>query len=128
MNKKKPTDIQRMNTLSQTLVQKQKGTLLAPKEVLEKIETLSPKAVATLEDLMENSKADSVKLKAALEILALAGVNKETRISIKTDVTDLDTDEIDSRLSDLLRKAHGVTLEGEMKDITPQEDIDDDEG
>ena len=120
METKKISDIKKVNSLSQTLVHKQKGTLVAPKEVLQKIETLAPAAVNTLEELMGSAKAESVRLKAALELLQLAGITKETKLTIKHDVQDLDEAEINDRLTQLLSKAQGVLIEGEAKDVTPK--------
>ena len=114
------SDIQKMKKTSAMidLVHKAKGSVIAPKEVLKKIEMLSPEAVLVLEDLMRNSKADSVRLKAALEVLAIAGVSKETKISIKTE-HEMDDSELDSRLKELLSLAGSTVLEGEAKDVTP---------
>jgi hypothetical protein len=119
------TDIKRAKaaTTMVDLVAKSKGTLIAPREIIQKIETLSPIAVQTLEDLMINAKAESVKLKAALEILGLAGITKETKVSIKTEVHDMDEKEINNRLSELLGKAQGVVAEAEYEEI---EDADQD--
>lgn len=118
---KKASDIQKMKKTSSMLdlVHKSKGTLLVPREILKNIEILAPEAVDTLKDLMLNSKADSVKLKAALEVLAIAGISKETKISIKTEVSDMDEKQINDRLNDLLGTANSVLLEGESEDVTP---------
>ena len=120
---KKESDIQKVKRTSSMLdlVQKSKGQLMVPREVLKDIEILAPEAVTTLKDLMLNSKADSVKLKAALEVLAIAGISKETKISIKTEVHEMDESQINQRLEDLLGTAAGVVLDGEVRDITPQE-------
>ena len=99
------------------LVHKSKGALVAPREVLDRIQTLAPEALQTLEDLMRNAKAESVRFKAALEILGLAGVTKETRLSISTEVKDLDEGELDNRLVSLLAKAGQVVIEGESKEV-----------
>jgi hypothetical protein len=114
------TDIKKIKSLGAELVQKSKGTLVAPREVLDRISVISPAALQTLEDLMMNSKADSVRLKAALEVLALAGVTKETRLTIRADVSDMDDSEINSRLNDLLSRAAHTAIEGRAKDITPK--------
>lgn len=118
---KKESDIQKVKRTSSMLdlVSKSKGSLLVPREVLKSVEILAPQAVQTLEDLMMNSKADSVKLKAALEVLAIAGISKETKISIKTDVSEMNESQINDRLNDLLGTAAGIIVEGESKDITP---------
>ena len=132
MVKKEASDIQRMKSVSSMfdLVAKTKGTLIAPREVINNLQLLAPEAVLTLERLMKTSKADSVKLKAALEILALGGVNKETTVRVTHEVTDLDDKEIDSRLADLLGVAHGIVIEGEATamPITPiREELDNEE-
>jgi hypothetical protein len=114
-------DIKKMNSMVD-LVARSKGTLLAPKELMKRIDVLAPEAVDTLEQLMKSSKADSVRLKASLEILALAGFNKETTLTIKTDTAELQTSEIDQRLSELLGDAAGNILNRE-KDITPVEEM-----
>ena len=116
------SDIQKVKkaTAMVDLVHKAKGSVVAPREVLKKIETLSPEAVLVLEDLMRNSKADSVRLKAALEVLAIAGVSKETKISIKTE-HEMDDTELDSRLKELLSLAGSTVIEGEAKEIKPEE-------
>ena len=121
------SDIQKIKKLSADLVAKSKGTMIAPREIIEKIERLAPEAVTTLEDLMRSSKADSVRLRAALELLGLAGISKETKISVKAEVEDMDESAINSRLTELLTKAQGVVLEGEFKDITPETIEDEDE-
>ena len=84
MVKKEASDIQRMKSVSSMfdLVAKTKGTLIAPREVINNLQLLAPEAVLTLERLMKTSKADSVRLKAAMEILALGGVNKETTVRV----------------------------------------------
>jgi hypothetical protein len=101
------------------LVHRSKGSMIAPREVLKSIEVLAPQAVTTLEHLMLNSKVDTVRLKAAVEILELAGVSKETRISVRTDTRDMSDSEIDSRLRALMGTAAGTVLEGTYKDVTP---------
>lgn len=118
------SDIQLMKKTSTMLdlVHKSKGELIAPREVLQNIAVLAPAAVETLSELMLNSKADSVRLKAALEVLALAGVSKETKISISTETHELSNADIDEQLDKLLRGAK--TVVGEAKDITPKETTD----
>ena len=122
MSKDKLSDTQTMKKTSSMidLVHKSKGQFLVPREVLKNIEVLAPQAVDTLKDLMLNSKADSVKLKAALEVLAIAGISKETKISIKTEVSDMDEKQINDRLNDLLGTANSVLIDGEAKDVTPE--------
>ena len=119
----KSHSIQEMKKTSSMLdlVHKSKGQLIAPREVIDRIAVLAPDAVKTLEELMHKSKADSVRLKAAMEILALAGVTKETRLTVTTKVEELDEESLDTRLSDLLSRAQGVVIEGESRDITPVE-------
>lgn len=118
----KPTsDTGKMRTLSEELVLKSKGSLLAPREVMNSIQRLAPEAVETLEHLMLNSKADSVRLKAAIEVLGLAGISKENRITITTSVEELDDTGLNSRLAELLGKAGQTVIEAEAKDITPKE-------
>ena len=119
------SDIQLMKKTSTMLdlVHKSKGELIAPREVLQNIAVLAPAAVETLSELMLNSKADSVRLKAALEVLALAGVSKETKISISTETHELSNDDIDAQLDKLLRGAKTV-IEAEVKDITPKDTKD----
>jgi hypothetical protein len=109
----------RKTTKMLDLVSKSRGTFLAPREVIQSIVRLAPEAVNTLEELMRNAKADSVRLKAAMEILALSGLNKETHVKITTEVSDLDDSEINDRLHDLLGTAAGVVLDGEARDVTP---------
>jgi hypothetical protein len=117
-------DIQKLKKHSMMdLVSKSKGSFMAPREVLEKIPRLAPDALDTLETLMKTSKADSVRLKAALEILALSGVQKDITLSVKTDITEMDDKEINGRLSDLLGTAAGVILDGSATDVTPTEEI-----
>jgi hypothetical protein len=116
------SDIRRMNSFSAELVAKSKGTLIAPKEVLDGITRLSPQALQTLEELMLTSKADSVRLKAALEVLAMAGVTKETRLTLSTETHDLDDSQIDDRLTSLLRKAGRTVIEADVQDVTEIEE------
>jgi hypothetical protein len=99
------------------LVARSKGTYVAPREVLKKIEVLAPEAVDTLEHLMRNSKADSVRLRAAVEVLELAGVTKETRLTIKTDIKDLSEKEINERLQSLMGAAASTYIEGDYQEI-----------
>jgi len=116
----KTTDRKKLRTLSAELVAKSKGTMILPSEILNSLERLAPEAVATLESLMRDSKSDTVRLRAAIEVLGLAGITKETKISIKTDVQDLDDTGLDSRLTELLGKAaetlHSLTSP-KIKDI-----------
>ena len=78
---------------------------------------------------MTGSKVDSVRLKAAIEILALAGISKETRISVKTDTTGLSETEVDKRLAALLGRAEATVIEGTFTDISEEsEDSDSEEG
>ena len=111
------SDIKKIKSLSAELVSKSSGTMVAPSEVIKKIKVLAPEAVTVLEQLMVSSKADSVRLKAALEILALAGINKENVLTIKTEVTDMDERQIDERLADLLGMAGKTVIDGEAKEI-----------
>ena len=115
------SDTGKMRTLSEELVLKSKGALICPKEVMDRINVLGPEAVNTLEHLMLNSRADSVRLKAALEVLALGGITKDHKITIKTEVEDLDDQGLNTRLQDLLGRAHGVVIEGESTDVTPKD-------
>lgn len=100
------------------LVSKSKGTAVAPRHIIEQIEVLAPEAVLTLQDLMKNSKADSVKLKAALEILGLAGISRETKISIKADVSEMSEAELDDKLRLLLGRE---TIEGAAETVLDRE-------
>ena len=111
------SDIKKIKSLSAELVSKSSGTMVAPSEVIKKIKVLAPEAVNVLEQLMVSSKADSVRLKAALEILALAGINKENVLTIKTEVTDMDERQIDERLADLLGMAGKTVIDGEATEI-----------
>lgn len=115
------TTIQKMNSFSEELVMKTKGKLVAPSEIMKSIQFLAPEAITTLEDLMRNSKADSVKLKAALEILGLAGYTRDQKISITTNVQDMDDKSLNHRLAELLNQAGSVVLDGTARDITPVE-------
>jgi hypothetical protein len=99
------------------LVARSKGTFFAPRDLVKKIEVLAPQAVATLEDLMLNSKADSVRLKAATEILELAGVTKETRLTIRTDVKDMSEKEINNRLAALMGTAIETIEEADYEEV-----------
>jgi hypothetical protein len=104
------------------LVHKSKGQLIAPKEVIKSIEVLCPEAVDTIALLMREGKTDTVRLKASLEVLALAGINRETTIKVKTDITEMDDVSINDRLNELLGTAALTVLEGEAKDITEEVD------
>ena len=117
------SDIQKMKKTStmMDLVHKSKGELIAPREVLNSIAVLTPAAVETLSELMMNSKADSVRLKAALEVLALAGVSKETKISISTEVHEMDNDQLDQQIAKLLGGAAQTVIDSNAKDVTPKE-------
>lgn len=124
----KISDTQKMKKVSGMidLVAKSKGTMIAPREIINQIERLAPEAVNTLEDLMLNSSADSVKLKAALEVLALSGISKETKIKVSTEVQDLDDSSLNTRLTELLGRAEGVAIahfdDGE-KDISDKAEL-----
>ena len=119
----KPTsDIGKMRTFSEELVMKSKGTLVAPKVIMDRIQVLAPEAITTLENLMLNSKADSVRLKAALEVLGLAGYTKENKLTITTQVEEMDDTSLNSRLNELLMQAGSVVIDSESKDITPKPD------
>jgi hypothetical protein len=96
------SDAKKMRTLSAELVAKSKGELVLPSAVMETIQTLAPEAVMTLEALMLTGKSDTVRLKAAMEILALGGYKRETTINIKADIEDMDNAGLDARLRDLL--------------------------
>lgn len=69
---------------------------------------------------MLHSKADTVRLKAALEVLQLAGVSKETRLTL-TETHELDDTEIDNRLASLLHKAGRTAIMADI-DILEEED------
>ena len=120
---KKVSDTKRINSFSAELVAKSSGKLVAPSKIMEKIQILAPEAIATLEDLMRNSKADTVKLKAALEVLGLAGFTREQKITLTTSVEDMDDVSLNTRLNELLAQAGSVVLEGKSKDITPKEEL-----
>lgn len=119
------SDIQKMKKTSSMLdlVHKSRGQLIAPREVLQEIAVLAPEAVETVKDLMLNSKADSVRLKAALEVLALAGVSKEQKISISASVEEMDDSAIEEQIKSLLGDAASTYISGKAKDITPKEDV-----
>jgi hypothetical protein len=112
-----------MKAFSAELVSKSKGTLVAPSEIMSQIKILAPEAIVTLEALMKGSKADSVRLKAALEILALAGYTKENKITI-TRTEEMDEKALDSRLGELLSSAVTTVIDGESVDITPEKAIE----
>ena len=115
-------DIKTMKQVSGMLdlVHKSKGELIAPREVLNSISVLAPEAVETVKQLMLHSKADSVRLKAALEVLALAGVSKETKISISADVHELDNETLDEQIRAILGDAAVTVIESSAKDVTPE--------
>jgi hypothetical protein len=103
------------------LVTRTKGTVAGPREVIQSLKVLAPEAVNTLKDLMANS-TDSVKLKAAMHILALTGYQVENILRVQTDVKDLDSGELDSRLRDLLGDAAQTVIEGDftsVNEVTP---------
>jgi hypothetical protein len=111
------SDSKKMRTLSAELVSKTKGELILPSDVMASINQLAPEAVLTLEALMLTGKSDTVRLKAAMEILALGGFKKETTINIKTDIEDMDSAGLDSRLKELL----GISVAGTVIDIPASE-------
>jgi hypothetical protein len=119
--RKEPSDIQKIKSFSEELVLKSKGKLVAPSKIMEKIQILAPEAIETLEHLMRHSKADSVKLKAALEVLGLAGFTRDHKLTITTQVEDMDDKSLNTRLNELLAQAGSVVLEGTSKDVTPKE-------
>jgi hypothetical protein len=102
------------------LVARSKGSFFAPRAVIKSIEVLAPEAVEVLSELMRNSKVDSVRLKAATEVLELAGISKETRINITTDTRGMSNSEVDARLQALLGIAAGTVLESQCIDVTPE--------
>jgi hypothetical protein len=106
------------------LVSKSRGELIAPQEVLAEIAVLSPQAVETVKNLMLDPKSPaSVRLKAALEVLALAGVSKETKISISGEVSELDDSALTNQINQLLGRVPGVVIEATAKDVTPEEEV-----
>ncbi len=115
LDEQKLSDSQKLRKASGMLdlVHKAKGTVLAPREVLKKIEVLSPVAVDVIEELLKGAKNESVRLRAAVEILGLAGISQETRISIRTDLKDMEDTDIDKRLQMLLGPAAQKYIEGE---------------
>ncbi len=127
-SKLKSSDSSRLKTLSAELVAKSKGELILPSDVMKTIRLLAPEAVLTLEALMKVGKTDTVRLKAALEILALGGIHKTTEIKIKTDVQDMDIATLDSRLTELLSDSMGIAgaliidhiTERDITDITTE--------
>jgi hypothetical protein len=123
MAKKGPSDTQRIKSFSEELVLKSKGKLVAPSKIMEQIQVLAPEAIEVLTDLMRNSKADTVKLKAALEVLGLAGFTRDHKLTITTNVEDMDDSSLNTRLNELLAQAGSVVLEGTSKDITPKKEV-----
>lgn len=136
---KEKRELTKASTFSRELSMRASGTVIAPKEVLTKVTTLSPQAVDTLEELLLGATSETVRLKAALEILAIAGVSKENKITIKTETKDLEDEELTSRLEELLDRAKKSAMtadfpdaeEGEFSEFTrdeldlgPDSDID----
>ena len=100
-----------MRPMSDLVARATSKGFIAPREVINQIERLAPEAVDTIQDLMRHSKTDSVRLKAAVHLLELGGVTRETRLTIKTDVAEMSEKEINDRLSRLMGEATGVLLE-----------------
>lgn len=60
-----------------------------------------PKAIMALSDIMENGKSETARVKAALEIMDRAGLDKTTRVQIGND-TPKTGDELKAELKALL--------------------------
>ena len=84
------------------MVAKSKGTIIAPQEVIDSLKVLAPEAVETIATLMRTAKGEAVRLKAATQVLELTGFNKETVLTIKGDLKELDTVGLNARLKVLL--------------------------
>ena len=76
------------------------------KRIVQRMGAHVPKALAMVVHLMENAKNDSVRLKAAQDLLGRAGYDQASRIEL-TDkkVEELSKDELRDELSELLAKA-----------------------
>lgn len=70
-----------------------------------------PTALSTLMNVMTESRNDSARVKAAIELLDRAGYNKETRLTVTNeDTKKLEEQEINKQIKQLLEQAGGVVL------------------
>lgn len=70
-----------------------------------------PQAIHTLVDVMSNSKSDTARTKAAIELLDRAGFTKDTKLSISSeDNKKLEEQEINRQIKNLIEQAGGVVL------------------
>lgn len=68
-----------------------------------------PQALNTLMDVMSNSKSDTARTKAAIELLDRAGFTKDTKLSISNeDSKKLEEQEINRQIKQLIENAGGV--------------------
>jgi hypothetical protein len=85
---------------------------IVQKRIVEKIGTQVPKALAMVVHLMENGKNESIRLKAAQDILGRAGYDQASKIEL-TDkkAEDLTRDELTKELQELMNRAQ-ETVDG----------------
>lgn len=70
-----------------------------------------PQAIHTLVDVMTNSRSDTARTKAAIELLDRAGFTKDTKLSISSeDNKKLEEQEINRQIKLLIEQAGGVVL------------------
>ena len=74
-----------------------------------------PKAIEALSDIMINGKSETARVKAALEILDRAGLDKTTRIQIGNDEPK-NQDDLRKQLQGLLASNPELALTGEEDD------------
>jgi len=68
-----------------------------------------PQALNTLMDVMVNSKSDTARTKAAIELLDRAGFTKDTKLSISSeDSKKLEEQEINRQIKQLIEQAGGM--------------------
>lgn len=68
-----------------------------------------PQALNTLMDVMMNSRSDTARTKAAIELLDRAGFTKDTKLSISSeDSKKLEEQEINRQIKQLIESAGGV--------------------
>lgn len=68
-----------------------------------------PKAIASLSDIMVNGKSETAKVKAALEILDRAGLDKTTKIQIGSD-EPASKEDLQVQLRELLKRNPEIGL------------------
>jgi hypothetical protein len=97
------------STRSSSMAKLRKHWDIVQARIVERIGSHVPRSLAVIVDLMENARSETIKLKAAQDIMGRAGYDQASKIELsEKKAEDLNQDELKRELEALMSRANAV--------------------